>query len=314
MDIEYEFNARKIQLKYYAPFKIQKIISNLPINSMDYIIDGNIVQRYDFQILDKLYDAIEETDIGNYQYNFPDMTQPTIQSKTAYLCINSNYTITCTLYGKECNHDSSKDYTFSQYREYKHITNNKFDKVFIKKDKSSFFIHCVEDINIKIMNGNNYVSYTSIPYKNDTVEIITEPGEELCIEVSDPVQLFIIYEYKNIIYVNDDIITQHITDHNFILGKDYKINMKSGTHYIDVLAPCQKSTLLLKDMYVKKKIVDKICPITSELLKENSYFFHCTNCENCFYIDIVYKWLSTNDTCPYCKCNSINKIIYKNCS
>jgi hypothetical protein len=44
-----------------------------------------------------------------------------------------------------------------------------------------------------------------------------------------------------------------------------------------------------------------MCPITYELIQENTILYQCTRCRNTFQREALLRWVSTNTSCPTCR-------------
>ena len=312
MSIEYSFNVSRLELCDCKPFKILYIESDLSIDSIDLIINSIIVQRYDFELLEKVYENVtSETDIGTYRYDFPDTdSQPTLQC-TGYLKINSNYVTTCQLIGEECDPTLGKDYTFMQYRATEHISN--IPVYIVSPNIDYLLIHCDKFLDVTLYENNKKQSFTAIPLTNTITEYIFEPCAKLkIVPLSLDLEFTIINKYKNMIYVNGNTITQHITSSNYIEPLNYTIKLFGNATMTDMIKPFKHSPLTMCQ-YINRPINDKICPIENELINEHAYYLHCDQCSYDFFLDNVYNWLHINSKCPYCKHEWTIINIFKNC-
>ena len=57
---------------------------------------------------------------------------------------------------------------------------------------------------------------------------------------------------------------------------------------------------------------DKLCPITYQEIKEKDKYMSCNYCNKNFMENELNIWLAENNTCPTCRENWTNNIIYIN--
>jgi hypothetical protein len=63
---------------------------------------------------------------------------------------------------------------------------------------------------------------------------------------------------------------------------------------------------------LNKKCNKPECRISLEVINENSKYFECLDCNNCFAEEIMKLWLTENKICPMCRKNWTNFNIYIN--
>lgn len=318
MNIELDFDINKLVLIDQEPFIPKQIISNYEILSLDYVVNDIIVQRYDINVMKKIYDVISEDDFGRYVYTI-HCASPTINNYS-YFKINALRGTNAILYGEKTDNDNS-EHIFYQHKLIEqclfHGTNSHYinSKIFyinnLNMDK-------IDDIKLSIDNEKSDIFLIHVKDLTWTYTIDNYDSQllyKIIITTTKPYIISYISVIENMIYIDNDLVINNITSDNIILPINKPISFcnKIMKVNLDCIKPPKISSTNNLTRGVKKPIINSnTCPISYNDITINNHYMQCLQCNNIFSYIEINKWLMIKSSCPMCRQQWSDMTIFKN--
>ena len=313
MDLELRFDYNKLNLKNQESFIPKRLISNYVIESLDYVVDEIIVQRFDFQLLDNIYDVNDVGEYGEYVYNIINAST-TIANKNTYFKINSMNSTNALMIAEPSNNECS----FIQHKTQEYGLFNGGTNIKIQTKQFYIIGLCMSNVtNITLLDIDISLSHVkNNTYTYDISNYDLSLDYNCKITVNKPHIITIVNTIENILFIEDDCIINNITANNIIMPINYltPIFGNFAVAKLDLIKIPKKSNFAENIKPINKILsLDTICPIKSESINTNNHYMECTICKNAYCYNEINKWLKINKSCPMCRNNWKNNIIYKNC-
>lgn len=315
MNISLRFDYNKLNLSVYDSFIPNKLISNHKILSLDYVVkdlydNDLIINRFDFELLDNVYDVKDVGALGEYIYYLPNAIKT---CNNAYFKINAMRSTNAIIEGAlvhgvpsnvqentVCNNPEVTNYKSYEFCLFKYdnainieskffylsgLSMNKVNNIYIMCDNE---LHSIELTYI----GKLTWYYTIENYNSDIVYTLN-------INVNKPFIITVINKYINTIHFENDYVINTsnmipippINKHIPILNKMARVNLNN----------ISKQQCISKNIKTISRYTDKECPIEYKIINNGLRYMQCEHCNNCYSYNNINKWLKINKSCPMCR-------------